>query len=140
MPAGPAEARPAGLLNWHDVDVSSHETAQAAAGVELLEAVHADLAATACPSPCPARSRSPGYPAALAQLEDYILPRYRSLDAPLLAVVGGSTGAGKSTLVNALVGHPVTRAGAIRPPPASPSCSTIPLTPRGLKASASCRP
>jgi energy-coupling factor transporter ATP-binding protein EcfA2 len=51
----------------------------------------------------------------LAQLEDYILPRYRSLEAPLLAVVGGSTGAGKSTLVNALVGHPVTRAGAIRP-------------------------
>ncbi|MGP5727230.1 dynamin family protein [Arthrobacter rhombi] len=52
---------------------------------------------------------------AAAQLDDYILPRYRSLDAPLLAVVGGSTGAGKSTLVNALVGHPVTRAGAIRP-------------------------
>ncbi len=51
----------------------------------------------------------------MAQLDDYILPRYRSLDAPLLAVVGGSTGAGKSTLVNALVGHPVTRAGAIRP-------------------------
>ena len=52
---------------------------------------------------------------AIAQLDDYILPRYRSLDAPLLAVVGGSTGAGKSTLVNALVGHPVTRSGAIRP-------------------------
>ena len=51
----------------------------------------------------------------MAQLDDYILPRYRSLDAPLLAVVGGSTGAGKSTLVNALVGHAVTRAGAIRP-------------------------
>ncbi|BCW84734.1 ABC transporter [Paenarthrobacter ureafaciens] len=53
--------------------------------------------------------------AALAQLDDYVLPRYRSLDAPLLAVVGGSTGAGKSTLVNALVGYPVTRSGAIRP-------------------------
>ncbi|OFI40061.1 ABC transporter [Arthrobacter sp. SW1] len=52
---------------------------------------------------------------AAAQLDDYIIPRYRSLDAPLLAVVGGSTGAGKSTLVNALVGHPVTRSGAIRP-------------------------
>lgn len=52
---------------------------------------------------------------AVVQLDDYILPRYRSLEAPLLAVVGGSTGAGKSTLVNALVGHPVTRSGAIRP-------------------------
>ncbi|MCO1339009.1 ABC transporter [Kocuria polaris] len=52
---------------------------------------------------------------AVGQLRDHVLPRYRSLDAPLLIVVGGSTGAGKSTLVNALVGHPVTRAGAIRP-------------------------
>lgn len=55
------------------------------------------------------------------QLQDYVLPRYRSLEAPLLAVVGGSTGAGKSTLVNALVGHPVTRAGAIRPTTRQPT-------------------
>ncbi|WP_188668910.1 dynamin family protein [Tersicoccus solisilvae] len=52
---------------------------------------------------------------AVAQLDDYIVPRFASLHAPLLAVVGGSTGAGKSTLVNAIAGHPVTRAGAIRP-------------------------
>ena len=38
------------------------------------------------------------------QLEDYVIPRVMTLDAPLLAVVGGSTGAGKSTLVNSLVG------------------------------------
>lgn len=49
------------------------------------------------------------------QLDDYVLPRLRSLDAPLLAVVGGSTGAGKSTLVNSVVGEQVTRAGVIRP-------------------------
>ena len=52
---------------------------------------------------------------ALRQIDDYIAPRLANLDAPLLAVVGGSTGAGKSTVVNALVGHPVTRTGAIRP-------------------------
>ena len=51
----------------------------------------------------------------LNQLDDYILPRYDQLDAPLLVVVGGSTGAGKSTLVNALVGAPLTRPGALRP-------------------------
>ncbi len=49
------------------------------------------------------------------QLDDYVLPRLRSLDAPLLAVVGGSTGAGKSTLVNSVVGEQVTRTGVIRP-------------------------
>lgn len=53
--------------------------------------------------------------AAVRQIDDYVRPRLTDLDAPLLAVVGGSTGAGKSTLVNALVGSPVTRAGVIRP-------------------------
>ena len=77
---------------------------------------HRDLAATALPLALPgADAARLDIGDALAQLEDYILPRYRSLDAPLLAVVGGSTGAGKSTLVNGLVGHAVTRAGAIRP-------------------------
>src|SRR5689334_12445786 len=47
--------------------------------------------------------------ALLAQLDDYVIPRLRSLDAPLLAVVGGSTGAGKSTLVNSIVDAEVSR-------------------------------
>ncbi|MCB1254336.1 MAG: ABC transporter [Austwickia sp.] len=51
----------------------------------------------------------------LAQLDDYILPRLADLDAPLLAVVGGSTGAGKSTLVNSLAQDVVSRAGVLRP-------------------------
>lgn len=52
---------------------------------------------------------------ALHQLDDYVLPRLRCLDAPLVAVVGGSTGSGKSALVNALVGAPVTPSSALRP-------------------------
>ena len=56
----------------------------------------------------------------LNQLDDYVLPRLRSLDAPLLAVVGGSTGAGKSTLVNSLVGATVSRPGVLRPTTRSP--------------------
>ena len=55
-----------------------------------------------------------------AQLDDYILPRLATIDAPLLAVVGGSTGAGKSTLVNSLVGRVVTRPGVIRPTTKAP--------------------
>ena len=48
------------------------------------------------------------------------MPRLRDIDAPVLAVVGGSTGAGKSTLVNSLVGVEVTRAGVLRPTTRSP--------------------
>lgn len=56
----------------------------------------------------------------VAQLDDYILPRLDMLDAPLLAVIGGSTGAGKSTLVNSLIGRVVSLPGVIRPTTRSP--------------------
>ncbi|MFP5282997.1 MAG: dynamin family protein, partial [Actinomycetes bacterium] len=55
-----------------------------------------------------------------AQLDDYVLPRLARLEAPLLAVVGGSTGAGKSTLVNSLVGRRVSAPGVIRPTTRAP--------------------
>jgi len=58
--------------------------------------------------------------ALLKALDDYVIPRLTSLDAPLLAVVGGSTGAGKSTLVNSLVGSVVSRSGVLRPTTRSP--------------------
>ncbi|WP_239459960.1 dynamin family protein [Nocardioides daejeonensis] len=54
------------------------------------------------------------------QLEDYMIPRLTTIDAPMLAVVGGSTGAGKSTLVNTMVGAPVTQSGLLRPTTMSP--------------------
>src|ERR671938_982618 len=54
------------------------------------------------------------------QIDDYLLPRLRDLDAPLLTVVGGSTGAGKSTLVNSLLGATVSAPGVLRPTTRAP--------------------
>jgi len=56
----------------------------------------------------------------VAQVDDYLLPRLRQMDAPLLMVVGGSTGAGKSTLVNSLVGERVSEPGVLRPTTRAP--------------------
>ena len=104
----------AGLPSSHGAAAPAQEAAQGAgsqeAGTQLLEQVRAELAGLELPLALPGAAGDNALAAAaLGQLEDYILPRWRSLDAPLLAVVGGSTGAGKSTLVNALAGHPVTR-------------------------------
>ena len=56
----------------------------------------------------------------VAQVDDYLLPRLRQMDAPALMVVGGSTGAGKSTLVNSLVGSEISPAGVLRPTTRAP--------------------
>ncbi|SFT35750.1 hypothetical protein SAMN05660657_00385 [Geodermatophilus amargosae] len=67
--------------------------------------------------------------AVVDQVDDYLLPRLRDLDAPLLAVVGGSTGAGKSTLVNSVLGARVTAPGVLRPTTRAPVlvCSPVDL-------------
>lgn len=51
----------------------------------------------------------------LTQLDDHLLPRMRELSAPAVVVVAGSTGAGKSTLVNSVLGTEVSRSGVLRP-------------------------
>ncbi|MFI7574583.1 ABC transporter [Micromonospora sp. NPDC049497] len=83
----------------------------------LRAAVEAARFPLALPSAEPAR-RAAG--SLTDQLDDYLLPRLRRLDAPLLVVVGGSTGAGKSTLVNSLVQARVSAAGVLRPTTRSP--------------------
>lgn len=56
----------------------------------------------------------------VAQVDDYLLPRVRRLDAPMLVVIGGSTGAGKSTIANSLIGDVVSPAGVLRPTTRAP--------------------
>lgn len=86
------------------------------AALDRLDALRSALGAVALPlSIAGADAARDARGAAVRQIDDYVEPRLRHLDAPLLAVVGGSTGAGKSTLVNALIGVPVTRTGVIRP-------------------------
>lgn len=69
------------------------------------------------PSAGPARATAA---AVVGQIDDYALPRLAHPDAPMLVVVGGSTGAGKSTLVNSLVRAPVSAAGVLRPTTRAP--------------------
>ncbi|MBU2696854.1 GTPase domain-containing protein [Pimelobacter sp. 30-1] len=56
----------------------------------------------------------------LEQLDDYLLPRLSAPERPILVVVGGPTGVGKSTLVNTLVGEVVSQSSMIRPTTRSP--------------------
>src|SRR4029453_12794016 len=48
-------------------------------------------------------------------LDDYLLPRVRDLEAPPVCILLGSTGAGKSSLLNGLAGAPVSPSGVVRP-------------------------
>ncbi len=89
--------------------------------VAALSELRDSLIAARLPLPLPhAAHRALAARDLAKQLDDYVLPRLQRIEAPLLTVVGGSTGAGKSTLVNSLIGRVVTRPGVIRPTTTSP--------------------
>ncbi|GAA2228167.1 dynamin family protein [Streptomyces amakusaensis] len=89
--------------------------------IDALTALRDRVAAVRLPLPLPGAPRARQTRVELlAQLDDYLVPRLTDPAAPLLAVVGGSTGAGKSTLVNSLVGRRVSEAGVLRPTTRTP--------------------
>src|SRR5437868_6570314 len=48
-------------------------------------------------------------------LAGFVAPRAADVDAPLLVALIGPTGAGKSSILNAIAGAAVSRTGALRP-------------------------
>ena len=86
-----------------------------------LVAVRFDIAAPAVGDELAASIAAATAASMLRQLDDHVLPRLDHIDAPALVIVGGSTGSGKSLLVNSLVGADVTRPGVLRPTTTSPA-------------------
>ena len=56
----------------------------------------------------------------IGQVRDQVVPRLQDADIPSIVVIGGSTGAGKSTLVNSVLGQEVSVAGVLRPTTRTP--------------------
>src|ERR1051326_2079245 len=48
-------------------------------------------------------------------LDGFVRPRAADIDAPLLVLLLGPTGAGKSSLLNTIAGAEVSKAGVLRP-------------------------
>lgn len=115
---GGSVARLRGFVIVSSVNDNGEEPTPLLAAVQELRGVVAD---SQLPLDIPDTAQAKANRSALLrQLDDYVIPRLNSLDAPLLAVVGGSTGAGKSTLVNSIVREDVSRSGVLRPTTTSP--------------------
>ncbi|WP_432457999.1 dynamin family protein [Cellulomonas iranensis] len=116
---------------WAASPAAVEMLARPLAQTSLLDAVRdlrRDVDATTFPLEIPGVDAARGSRARLVdQLDEHLVPRLTELSAPAVVVVAGSTGAGKSTLVNSLVGQEVTAAGVLRPTTRQPVLVHHPL-------------
>ncbi|MFD7311698.1 dynamin family protein [Promicromonospora sp. NPDC059942] len=140
QPATPEEGPDAGTATGSDATVDAPDTEPPAAPTApdeesgltgALEVLRARLGALRLPlETTGAEAARTELRRSTDQLDDYLLPRLRAQKAPLLVVVGGSTGAGKSTLVNSVLGERVTQPGVLRPTTKAPVLVHHPLDAR----------
>ncbi len=80
---------------------------------QALESLAGSLERRAASAPSPAKSEKATRLA--RHIRDFLLPRAADLSSPLIVVLLGSTGAGKSSLFNAIAGRRVSESGLLRP-------------------------
>lgn len=107
----------AGAAGGRPIDAAARRNAErGGAGGVPLEAVDELLRLAgervAIPSASAAEARGRRL---LDHVTAFLVPRARSLDAPLLVLLVGPTGAGKSSLANTLAGAPLSETGVLRP-------------------------
>lgn len=102
----------------------------------LLRAIGEDVTSLSFPLEVPGADAATDLRTRLVhQIDFHLLPRLDDEAAPAVVVLGGSTGAGKSTLANSLVGAEVTASGVLRPTTREalvihhPALKNVPLSP-----------
>ncbi len=121
-PPAPA-ARSAGVTPWNTGGPSTEPPARVNARLieSAILALRKPIVAAQLPLEAPGVEEARAERRKLlAQIDDYLLPRLRESASPILVALVGSTGSGKSTLVNSIVGAQVSMTGIRRPTTNSP--------------------
>lgn len=84
--------------------------------LHLLHDIHRDVSSIVFPFDVPGAPHMREVRARVTtQVQSHLLPRLADDATPAVVVLGGSTGVGKSTLFNSLVGREASAAGVLRP-------------------------